>query len=318
MTHRVGVLVFDRVTLLDVTGPVEVLHTAGVDRRYESVLISARGGLITTAANIALATTAVADVDTIDTLIVPGSGSLAYEPIDDEILRTTSLLADVANRVAAVCTGAFVLAELGLLDDRRATTHWRQAPILARRYPRIEVVPDALHIRDGRYLTSAGVSAGIDMALALVEHDHGPEVARAIARELVVFMQRPGGQSQFSAALDTPRPRTATLRAALDAVLADPAAAHSLDTLAAVAALSTRQLTRLFHAELGTTPARWIERTRLDRAQQLLLEGHTITAAARRSGLGSDETLRRAFARHLGITPTEFKRRFATTCAEAR
>ncbi|MGW4845740.1 helix-turn-helix domain-containing protein [Nocardia brasiliensis] len=131
-------------------------------------------------------------------------------------------------------------------------------------------------------------------------------------------MQRPGGQSQFSAALDTPRPRTATLRAALDAVLADPAATHSTDTLAAVAALSTRQLTRLFHAELGTTPARWIERTRLDRAQQLLLEGHTITAAARRSGLGSDETLRRAFARHLGITPTEFKRRFATTRAEAR
>lgn len=313
MTHRVGVLVFDQVTLLDVTGPVEVLHTADVDPRYESVLISARGGLVASSAHIALATTAVGAVGAVDTLIVPGAGSFADAPIDAEILRATATLAATATRVAAVCTGAFVLAELGLLDGCRATTHWRQAAVLARRYPRIEVVPDALHVRDGRYLTSAGISAGIDMALALVEHDHGPDVARAIARELVVFLQRPGGQSQFSAAVATPRPRTEALRGALDAVLADPAADHSIDTIAAAVAVSTRQLTRLFHAELGTTPARWIERARLDRAKQLLLEGHTITAAARHSGLGSDETLRRAFARHLGVTPTDFKRRFTTT-----
>ncbi|WP_316525587.1 GlxA family transcriptional regulator [Kitasatospora brasiliensis] len=202
-----------------------------------------------------------------------------------------------ARRVASVCSGAFVLAALGQLDGHRATTHWRHAPALARRHPLVRVEPDALHIQDGRYHTSAGISAGIDLALALVEQDYGAEAARAIARELVVFMQRPGGQSQFSTALATPPARSEVLRALTDAVLADPAADHALPTMAASAAVSTRHLTRLFQAELHTTPARWVERVRLDRARQLLLDGHSVTAAARHSGLGSDETLRHAFAR---------------------
>ncbi|MEV6102933.1 GlxA family transcriptional regulator [Nocardia sp. NPDC051981] len=311
MTRRVGFLTFDHVTLLDVSGPVDVLHNA--DGHYESVLLSPDGGPVTASSKITIATTAAADAGPIDTLVIPGADHLVEHRIEAALLEAARTLAATASRVASVCTGAFVLAELGLLDGRRATTHWRHARTLAQRYPRIDVVADALHISDGRYLTSAGVSAGIDMALALVEHDHGPDTARAVARELVVYLQRPGGQSQFSTALHTPPARTPALRTIIDAVHADPAADHSATTLAATVALSPRQITRLFHAELGTTPARWIERVRLDLAQQLILHGHTITAAARHSGLGSDESLRRAFARHLGLTPTDYKHRFTTT-----
>ncbi|MFC7584403.1 GlxA family transcriptional regulator [Nonomuraea antimicrobica] len=259
------------------------------------------------------ATTAAADAGPVDTLVVAGADHLAVRGPDDDLLTAARALADQAARVASVCSGAFVLAALGLLDGRRATTHWRHAQTLARRHPRVRVEPDALHVRDGRYLTSAGISAGIDLALALVEHDHGANVARDIARELVVFMQRPGGQSQFSTALATPPARSDLLRSLTASVLADPAADHSLPAMAAYAAVSTRHLTRLFQTELNTTPARWVERVRLDHAQRLLLSGHSITSAAHHSGLGSDETLRRAFARHLGTTPTDYRRRFATT-----
>jgi transcriptional regulator GlxA family with amidase domain len=328
-THRVAFVVYDGVTLLDVTGPLEVLHQANLatadngsarvaaDRRggssavrYESVLVAAGGGQVTTASGVVLAgVVAVEEVGAVDTVVVAGADHLMHG-VPGEVLEVVKLLAGRAERVASVCSGAFVLAALGMLDGRRATTHWRHAAEMARQYPKVQVQPDALHITDGRYLTSAGISAGIDLTLALVEADHGPEIARAVARELVVFMQRPGGQSQFSTAMATPAARTDPLRALADTVVADPAADHSLPNLAAAAALSPRHLTRLFQSEFNTTPGRWVERVRLDRAQQLLLDGHSITTAARLSGLGSDETLRRAFARHLGTTPTEYRRRF--------
>ncbi|MFD7435476.1 GlxA family transcriptional regulator [Streptomyces sp. NPDC059861] len=312
---RVAFLAFDGVTLLDVSGPVEVLYQAQrLGRPYTPLLVSPRGGDVTTASGLALAgTTAAADAGPVDTLVVAGADRLADESAGQELLAAAATLAERASRVASVCSGAFVLAELGLLDGRRATTHWRHARTLARRYPLVRVEPDALHVRDGRYVTSAGISAGIDLALALVEDDHGADAAREAARELVVFMQRPGGQSQFSTALATPPARSGLLRSLTASVLADPAADHSLPAMAAAAAVSPRHLTRLFQAELNTTPARWVERVRLDRAQQLLLDGHGVTAAAHRSGLGSDETLRRAFARHLGTTPTDYRRRFTTT-----
>ncbi|MFB7916057.1 GlxA family transcriptional regulator [Streptomyces sp. NPDC056061] len=315
MTRRVGFLVFDAVTLLDVSGPLEVFHQAArLGHPCTTLLISPHGGPVTTSNGVALAATAAPhDVGPLDTLVIAGADHLADPGPESPLLAVADTLAGQARRVASVCTGAFVLAGLGLLDGRRATTHWRHARELARRHPRVRVEPDALHIRDGRYHTSAGISAGIDLALALVEHDHGPDTARDIARELVVFMQRPGGQSQFSTALATPPARGDLLRTLTAAVLADPAADHSLPAMASAAAVSTRHLTRLFHTELHTTPARWVERVRLDRARQLLLDGHSITSAARHSGLGSDETLRRAFARHLGTTPTAYRRRFGTT-----
>ncbi|MBG0857063.1 DJ-1/PfpI family protein [Streptomyces spinoverrucosus] len=315
MTHRVAFLVFEGVTLLDVSGPLEVLHQAGrLGHPYAPVLASPRGGDVTTSSGVAVARTmAAADVGSVDTLVVAGADRLAEQSPEEELLAAAAVLAERASRVASVCSGAFVLAELGLLDGRRATTHWRHAKTLARRHPSVQVEPDALHIRDGRYVTSAGISAGIDLALALVEDDHGADTAREAARELVVFMQRPGGQSQFSTALATPPARSDLLGSLTASVLADPAADHSLPAMAAAAAVSTRHLTRLFQTELNTTPARWVERVRLDRAQQLLLDGHSVTSAAHHSGLGSDETLRRAFARHLGTTPTEYRRRFTTT-----
>lgn len=315
MTRRVGFLVPDAVTLLDVSGPLEVFHRAArLGHGYGTFLVSPHGGPVTTSSGVTLAATAAPpDAGPLDTLVVAGADHLAGEGPDGALLAAAGTLAGQARRVASVCTGAFVLAGLGLLDERRATTHWRHARTLALRHPRVRVEPDALHVRDGRFHTSAGISAGIDLALALVEHDHGAGAARAIARELVVFMQRPGGQSQFSAALATPPVRGDLLRALTAAVLADPAADHSLPAMAATAAVSTRHLTRLFRTEVRTTPARWVERVRLDRAQQLLLDGHSVTSAARLSGLGSDETLRRVFARHLGTTPTEYRRRFGTT-----
>ncbi|MEV7251241.1 GlxA family transcriptional regulator [Streptomyces cyaneofuscatus] len=315
MTRRVAFLVFDGVTLLDVSGPGEVLHQAGrLGHSYELVLVSPYGGDVTTASGMVLgATVAPADAGPLHTLVVAGGDLLAGPPLDDGLAAAAEQLAGRAVRVASVCTGAFVLAGLGLLDGRRAATHWRHAPTLAHRFPRVHVEPDALYVRDGRYVTSAGISAGIDLALGLVEDDHGPDVARAIARELVVFLQRPGGQSQFSTAVSTPPARSDLLRPLMAAVVADPAGDHSLSALAASAALSPRHLARLFRSELDTTPARWVERVRLDRARQLLLDGHSITSAALHSGLGSDESLRRAFARHLGTTPSEYRRRFTTT-----
>ncbi|WP_037804136.1 GlxA family transcriptional regulator [Streptomyces sp. NRRL F-5135] len=314
MTQRVGFVVFDGVTMLDVSGPAEVLHQAGrLGHPYDLILISAHGGEVTTSTGMPLSgTVTAAEARRIDTVLVAGGDCLAERPVDAELLATVRTVAARATRVASVCTGAFALAGLGLLDGRRAATHWRHAGALARRHPQVHVEPDAIHVRDGRYITSAGVSAGIDLALALVEDDHGADAVRHIARELVVFLQRPGGQSQFTTAA-TPPARNDLLRTLIDSVLADPAADHGLPSMARAAAVSPRHLTRLFHTELGTTPARWVERVRLDRAQQLLLDGHSVTSAARHSGFGSDETLRRAFDRHLGITPTAYRHRFATT-----
>ncbi|NEA89156.1 helix-turn-helix domain-containing protein [Streptomyces sp. SID14436] len=314
MTHRVGFVVFDGVTLLDVSGPAEVLHQAGrLGHRYDLVLVSARGGGVRTSTGMPLSgTVTAAEAGPVDTLLVAGGDRLAERPAEEELLATACALAAPAGRVASVCTGAFVLADLGLLDGRRATTHWRHAGTLARRHPRVRVEPDAIHVRDGRFITSAGISAGIDLSLALVEDDHGADAARHIARELVVFLQRPGGQSQFTTATAPPT-GNALLRPLIEAVLADPAAGHDLASMARAAAVSPRHLTRLFHTELGTTPARWVERVRLGRAQQLLLDGHSVTSAARHSGFGSDETLRRVFSRHLGTTPGAYRQRFATT-----
>ncbi|WP_295628654.1 GlxA family transcriptional regulator [uncultured Corynebacterium sp.] len=317
MKRRMGLLVFDRVTMLDVSGPAEVLGKAdaiaGDAGGYELVYVSPDGGNVATSSGMTIADTlAPADAGPLDTLLVAGAEHLATDRIDADLLATVDALAADAARVASVCTGAFALAELGWLDGRRATTHWRHADALARRYPAVRVEPDVIHIRDGRYLTSAGITAGIDLTLALVEEDLGADVARAAARDMVMFMQRPGGQSQFSSALDAPPGANRVLRELLAGVRADPAADHTVASMAAAANVSTRHLGRLFHDELGTTPARWVERIRLDRARQLILEGLPVTKVAELSGFGSDDTLRRSFGRHLHTTPTEYRARFAS------
>jgi transcriptional regulator GlxA family with amidase domain len=308
-------LVFDGVTMLDVTGPAEVLSKARqFGAEYQLSLVSPAGGDVVTSTGMALAgTQRLGAVGSFDTVIIAGGDSLPWGLLDDELLDTARTLCGGAARVASVCTGAFILAALGDLDGRRATTHWRHAQRLAQGYPRIDVQPDAIFVIDGSVLTSAGVSAGIDLALALLEQDHGAELARQVARELVVFLQRPGGQSQFSTATRGPTPSSASVRALQADVVADPAKNHSLSSMAAAAAMSPRQLTRLFRDQVGTTPARWLESVRLEAAQRLLLDGHSVTSAAELSGLGSDETLRRVFGRHLGIAPSDYRQRFATS-----
>jgi transcriptional regulator GlxA family with amidase domain len=308
-------LVFDGVKLLDVAGPSEVFGEANTDVvRYMVTLCSLHGTDVATSTGVRLAVDARADaVGPVDTLLVPGSDGFPAVPPSPEILAAVLRLSRGARRVASVCTGAFVLAEAGLLDGRRAATHWRHTDTLALRYPEITVEPDAIFVQDGHVLSSAGVSAGIDLSLALVEQDHGTELAREVARSLVVFMQRPGGQSQFSVPARTPHPRSHPLRAVLDLVAADPAANHSVAALAATAGTSTRNLSRMFREELNTTPARYVEQIRLEAAQALIDAGHTVTSAAARSGLGSDETLRRVFLRHLGVSPTAYRHRFGST-----
>lgn len=301
--------------MLDASGPAEVFHAADpAGRHYDLTFVSPDGGRVASSSGMELSrTVAAADAGQVDTLLVAGGGRLPDGRIDPGLLGSVESLAAGARRVASVCTGAFILAELGYLDDRRATTHWRHARNLATRYPRIRVEPDVIHVRDGRYLTSAGISAGIDLALALVEEDVGVDTARSTARELVMFMHRPGGQAQFSTALSTPPARKGVLRTLMEAVLANPGEEHTVASMASSIGVSVRHLNRMFQAEAGTSPARWLEQVRVDAARSLILEGHPLTRVARLSGFGSDETLRRAFARQLDTTPTSFRNRFATT-----
>ncbi|MFD7257855.1 GlxA family transcriptional regulator [Streptomyces sp. NPDC059874] len=311
-THTVTVLAFDGVRLLDVAAPLEVFATAGSP--YAVRVCTPDGVSVRTSTGLRIDADLPADaVDRTATLVVPGPADLATLRTRPELVELVARMAARADRVAAVCTGAFALAAAGLLDGRRATTHWEHAADLARSYPGTTVTPDAIYVQDGPVLTSAGVTAGIDVCLALVEQDLGPAAARRVARDLVVFLQRPGGQSQFSAASRTSPTRDPVLRPLLDAMAADPAADHSLPALAQRAGLGTRHLSRLFKAHTGTTPAVHLEALRLEVARTFLEQGEPVTVAARRSGLGSDESLRRAFARHLGTTPSAYASRFRTT-----
>lgn len=319
--RSVGILVFDGVTLLDVAGPAEVFSRAVAaartrasgHRHYQVLYLSSAGGSVVTSSGLTLSgTMPVADSPALDLLLVPGADDLPHRPYDPTLLDAVRRASERARLVASVCTGAFLLAELGLLDGRRVTTHWKDADLLASRYPSLDVDRDVIHAQDGRFLTSAGVSTGIDLALHLVELDFGADMTRDIARDVVVYMQRPGGQSQFSAALRHPSAHADRLRAVTEHVQSDPAH-HTLTTMADLASVSPRHLTRLFRDALGTTPARWLEEVRLDQACRLILDGHTVTDSARASGFGTDENLRRAFARNLGCTPSQYRSRFSTT-----
>ncbi|MCF3961462.1 GlxA family transcriptional regulator [Streptomyces fuscigenes] len=317
--HTVGILVFDGVKLLDVSGPAEVFTEANLNgAAYRLTLVSVGGAPVRSSIGMAVQADAdAADAGPFDTLLVAGGDALPGSAVDRDLAAAAAHLAHGAGRVASICTGAFILGAAGLLDGRRATTHWRHTELLARGHPSTRVEPDAIYVKDGTTYTSAGVTAGIDLALALVEEDHGPDLTRGVARSLVVYMQRSGGQSQFSAPLRGAPPRTPVLRLVLDAVQADPTAEHTLDSLAEHVRVSPRHLTRLFRAELQTTPLKYVELIRFDMAKALLDSGHNATEAAALSGFPSYEALRRAFARHLGVSPTHYRRRFTTTARGA-
>jgi transcriptional regulator GlxA family with amidase domain len=233
---------------------------------------------------------------------------------DAQLVSTAADAARRSRRIASVCAGAFVLAAAGLLDGRRAATHWELASDLARAYPEITVDADAIFVADGPVHTSAGVTAGIDLCLALVEADYGADLARDVARHLVVFMQRPGGQAQFSLRLDLATTTRSPLRHVLDEIVHDPAADHSLEALSERAGFSVRHLTRVFQRELGVTPGRYVEGVRVEAAKaRLQRSDEALATIARATGFGSDETMRRAFWRELSTTPAAFRERFRTT-----
>jgi transcriptional regulator GlxA family with amidase domain len=252
----------------------------------------------------------------IDTLLLAGGAGAERACADHALCEWIAVRARSARRVASVCTGAFLLAAAGLLDGRRATTHWAAAAELARRYPRVRVDPEPIFVRDGKVWTSAGVTAGMDLALALVEEDHGRDVALTIARHLVLFLRRPGNQSQFSATLAAPTPERPGLREVQRYAVEHLAADLSVEALAALAHMSPRHFARTFRVEVGLTPARYVERLRLEAARRRLEEGdEPVAGVAAACGFGTAETMRRVFLRALGIGPSEYRRRFHATAA---
>lgn len=310
----VVIVVFDGVKLLDVSGPAEVFAEAnrfGATYRLRFASLDGEDVMTSVGARFAVGETLSA-VESVETLLVAGGDALVGQPIDPRLVAAVRTVAPRARRVASICTGAFILAQAGLLDGHRATTHWRHTRLLAKAFPQIRVEPDAIFVDDGAVFTSAGVSAGIDLALALVEMDFGGALVRDVARSLVVYLKRAGGQSQFSVLVEANPPPQSALRAVTDAIVADPGADHSVKSLAAHAALSTRQLTRLFHSELGTTPARYVESVRVDIGRAALDAGRSVGDSARFAGFGSAETFRRVFVANLGVSPKAYRDRFRT------
>lgn len=315
-SRAVEILAFADVQLLDVAGPLQVFATAndlapaGASPPYALAVVAPGGDAVRSSAGLGLAAGPLpADDAPVDTLIVAG-GRGVHAASASDLPAWVAGRANRARRVASVCTGAFLLGAAGLLDGRRVATHWTACDALARRYPEARVEPDPIFIRDGDLWTSAGVSAGIDLALALVEADLGRAAALAVARHLVVFLKRPGGQAQFSTALALQAgSRFDALHAWIGQNLSEPL---TVERLAAEAGMSPRGFARHYRAATGFTPARALERLRVEAARRLLAESRLpLKRVALVCGFGSEETLRRAVRRCVGAAPGAYRRRFS-------
>jgi transcriptional regulator GlxA family with amidase domain len=317
-THRrIVILAFEAVQALDVTGPSEVFslaHRAARAGAYEIELVAPHARPITTSSGLQLAPHRGLDRcrGAIDTLVVAGGLGVVDAAREERLVSWLRLAARRSRRVASVCTGAFLLARAGLLDGRRATTHWAACAALKRNYPSIDVDPDPIFVRDGNVYTSAGVSAGIDLALALVEEDLGRDAAMDVARALVLFIRRPGGQAQFSAGLAGQAASQPGIKE-VQAWMADHLEADlSVPALAERAFMSARNFARVFAREVGMTPAAYVEALRVERARTLLETTELLQQeVARRCGFGTVETMRRAFLRRLHVGPRDYRARFA-------
>ena len=310
-------LVFPDFQILDLTGPLEVFSQAERMRpgSYSLRPVALEPGSVTASCGLTVVAEAARDVitraDSADTLIVAGGRGARAAAQDDRHIAWLTQSAEKVRRTASVCTGAFLLAQAGLLDGRRATTHWQACAELAQRFPAVTVDPEPIFVQDGPIWTSAGVTAGIDLALGLVEADHGAALARAIARQLVVFVQRPGGQTQFSAQLAAQRPAREPLRHLQSYIAEHPDADLSVPALASRAGMSERHFTRVFRAETGSTPAAHVEAVRVETARRLLeTTADGLDRIARASGFGTIATMHRAFRRTVRVTPGEYRERF--------
>jgi transcriptional regulator GlxA family with amidase domain len=318
--RSVVIVAFDGLQPLDAIGPHEVFAGAtsvlAAKKRpgagYDLTIVSERGTPITTESGLQIVT---APLPTgrmkIDTLLIPGGEGSQTARYDEHLMKWIRSAARSSRRIATVCSGTFIAAEAGLLDGRTVTTHWARAQQLADEYPRLTVDPDPIYRRDGTVWTSAGVTAGIDLSLAMVEADYGSDVAQTVARWMVMFLHRPGGQTQFAAPVWVPRAVRSTVRDTQDYIDINPAGDHRLDLLARRANMSSRHFSRVFTTEVGETPARYVERVRVEAARaELETTGASLDVIATNCGLGTAESLRRAFQRRIGVAPDAYRRRF--------
>lgn len=310
MIKRIGFLLYPDFQILDATGPIAAFEIAGrmAGGSYELATLSTGGGLVRSSSNVVLVSTVTDNTSALDTLIIvggEGSRQAMHCPLTQALVRAQ---AGSVRRICSVCSGAYLLAAAGLLDGRRATTHWRRAEDLARLFPRIAVEPDAIHVRDGHVWTSAGITAGIDLALALIAEDLGEAIARRVAQEMVVYYRRPGGQSQFSALLDMGggESRFSDLLGWMRGHLGERL---TIEVLAREAAMSPRHFTRAFTRSIGMSPARAVERLRLEAARERVEHSaEPIEAIAATTGFIDPERMRRAFLRAFGQPPQAMRR----------
>jgi len=314
MPKIIAMLALPNVQLLDISGPLDVFAQANVEAGhdfYTLLVVACISGPIRSSsgarllADLVVSDTALA----CDTLLVAGAPTAPRETPSQNVLTWLKATAKNARRYGSVCTGAFALAAGGLLDRRRVTTHWAEADLLAAQYPLLTVEPDALYVKDGKVRTAAGVTAGLDLALSLVEEDLGREIAMRVAAQLVMYFKRPGGQVQFSRKGVAQPTGRSVLQEVQRWVAGNPALPHSVNDLAHHAGLSPRHFARLFAAEVGTTPSAWVESARINAARDMLDAG---TAAPKQvaaaCGFANADTLRRTFVKHLGVTPAQYRR----------
>jgi len=315
---HIAILAFPRFQLLDVAGPADVFAEAarqlGDPQAYQVQVISAREGLLTSSSGLRLAidATVATHQGAIDTLLVAGSPDIDDMASDAQLQNWLRRQTLTVRRYGSVCTGAFVLAATGLLEGKRVVTHWNSTARLAADYPGTCVEADAIYLKDGKLFTSAGVTAGMDLALAMIEEDHGRELALRVARGLVMFLKRPGGQSQFSAHLAAQTAERSGIRELLDYILANPKDDLSVPALASRAGMSERSFARVFRSETGTTPAEFVEKVRIDAARRLAEESDLpAKRLADAVGYANVDGFRRAFGRRLGVSLVEYRKRFA-------
>ncbi|USX26099.1 GlxA family transcriptional regulator [Oxalobacteraceae bacterium OTU3CINTB1] len=322
-TLRVVLLAYDDMNLLDLCGPLQALATASKRHPgdgpalYETLVASADGGLITTSAGLPVATVSIATLDgvAIDTLIVPGGCKGQEFNASPALVNWIARRAPLVRRLCSVCTGAFLLAAAGQLEGRRAATHWEWVDRLRERHPGVDVDADKIFVKDGSIWTSAGVSAGIDLTLALIEEDYGHQIAIETARQLVVFMKRTGGQSQFSVPLAAQSHEGGRFDALHAWVAAHLRETLTVERLAEQAGMSARTFARTYAAQLGRTPAKMVEAMRLEAACRALEKtALPLKAIAANTGYVEEQNLRRVFQRQLGVSPGQYRDRFSA-CA---
>jgi transcriptional regulator GlxA family with amidase domain len=318
---RIGFLAYDQVNALDLVGPAEAFATAAQNAKtadcYEVLIIGVTHRPILAESGIRFYPDAsLQTAPKLDTLIVPGGRGIRKARTNLAIVKWLKARGAKTRRIVSVCTGIYGLAPTGLLDGRRVTTHWRYAADIAARFPKLKVEPNALFLKDGAFYTAAGVTAGIDLALALIEEDLGRSVALSVAREMVVYLRRPGGQEQFSEPLRFQTESIDRLSELASWIMSHPASDLSTDALARKACLSRRHFIRRFKTTFGQPPGVFVQSRRLDEARRRLCDGKSsIEAVGNSVGFKTSDAFRRAFTRRFRITPSEYQRTFGNSAS---